>query len=612
MSASPVLVAQAAPAEGQTTVQTQSTLVVIDVTAADEKHDPIHQLTSADFTILEDGQPQKVKVFEEHLPGVPAPSPRGPKLGPGQFSNLSPVPHGALNILLFDKLNTPLISQGYVREQVLTFLKNAPSGTRIAIFGLTTELKILQGFTSDPNLLRSIVEGNTNRSSPSPLMPSVVNADNPGGDNAELNSDAGRTLGGPDAATLLANLQQFEAQEQAYDLRVRQLYTLNALNQLARYMSNLPGRKNLIWFSGSFPINVLPDNDLQDPFTVQASAEEEFRQTVDMLSRGQIAVYPIDARGLMISPGNSASSQSPIISKGPRTFTNSDEKWTQEIVDEHETMEEMAKQTGGKAFVNSNGLTEAVETAIEVGSNYYTVAYEPANGNWNGGFRRIQVKVDRPGVTLAYRRGYFADDPIKYVKEIPVESNQEQSGKGKDGQHAEPQYNALRAAMTHGSPEPAQIIFVADVRPVGTDNEAAGAEFNKLAKNVKGPFRRYSVTYAINPSQLSFVAGQDGARHFSVEFMSLVYDDSGAPVNEQVNGLAAAILDAKFADSMKHGFVYRQQISVPVKGEYYFRIGVRDRNTDKVGALEIPVRALAKVQPASALVPAGGTQTKPN
>jgi VWFA-related protein len=595
---------------GQTTVQAQSTLVLVDITATDDKHNPIHQLTSADFTILEDGQPQAVKVFEEHSAGALAALPAMPKLAPGTFTNFSPAPpRGALNILLFDKLNTPLTAQAYVRDQVLKYLKEAPPGTRIAIFALTTDLKMLQGFTSDPALLRSLVEGKKNGLSASPVMNNPVDGDNPGDDDAELNAASSMADAGvPDAATIMANLQQFEAEQQSFQLRLRQIYTLNALNDLARYMSNLPGRKNLIWFSGSFPINILPDGDLQDPFAVVDSAEDEFRQTVDLLSRGQVAVYPVDARGLMVAPMYNASSSGSSFARNPRAFGNAEAKWTQKTAGEHDTMREMAQETGGTAFVNTNGLTEAVKTAIEAGSNYYTVAYSPTNEKWNGGFRRIQVKIDKPGVTLAYRRGYYADDPNN-----PVQSAQAQSAQGQNGQPAPPPYNAMRQAMMHGAPDPTQIVFVADVRPTTTDTEAAAMQSNQLGKNVQGPFRRYSIMFAINPNQVNFAAGQDGTHKFGLEFVTIVYDADGALVNEQANGIVANVPDAKLADMLKRNLVYRQQISVPAKGEYYFRIGMRDRNTDNVGALEFPLTAVAKLQPATATAaPAGGASAKPN
>jgi VWFA-related protein len=591
---------------GQTTVQSQATLVLVDVTVTDDKHKPVHQLTSADFTILEDGKPQTLKVFEEHASGPPAAIPARPKLSPGEFTNCSPAPpRGALNILLFDKLNTPMTAQSYVRDQVLKYLKEAPSGTRIAIFALTTDLKMLQGFTSDPALLRSMVEGKKNLPGPSSQMNNKVDGDNPGDDDEAM--DLVSTV--PDAATLMANLQQFEAEQQAFQLRLRQIYTLNALNQLARYMSHLPGRKNLIWFSGSFPINILPDGDLQNPFAIMDSAEDEFRETVDLLSGSQVAVYPIDARGLMTAPMFDASSKGSSYARNPLAFGNANTRWVQKTAGEHDTMEEMAKETGGQAFVNTNGLTESVATAIEAGSNYYTVAYSPTNQNWNGGFRRIQVKVDRPGVTLAFRRGYYADDPNK-----PVHGAQAQSGQGQNGQPAAPPYDVMRAAMMHGAPDPTQLIFVADVRPSTADNETAAMQGNQLGKNVQGPFRRYTITFAFDPSQVNFAAGQDGAHRCGLEFVTLVYDADGAVVNQQADGIALSISDAKFADRMKHDLLYQHRISVPVKGEYYFRIGMRDRNTDSVGAMEIPVAVVAKLQPAAtaAAAPAGGAGAKTN
>jgi VWFA-related protein len=604
---------QSAPVQpsGQTMVQAQSTLVLVDVTVADDKHNPVHRLTATDFTVLEDGQPQPLKAFEEHLAGAPAAFQAPPKLPTGQFTNFSPAPpRGALNILLFDKLNTPLTAQGYVRDEVLKYLKKAPSGTRIAIFALTTDLRMLQGFTSDPELLRSMVEGKKNGLNASVAMNNAVDGDNPGDDDAEMNAASSLADAGvPDAATIMANLQQFEADQQSFQYRIRQIYTLNAMNDLARYLSNLPGRKNLIWFSGSFPINILPDGDLQNPFSVVESASDEFRQTTDLLSRGQVAVYPIDARGLMVAPMYNASSSGSSIAKNPRNFGNAEAKWTQKTAGEHDTMNEMAEETGGRAFVNTNGLTEAVQTAIEAGANYYTVAYSPSNEKWDGGFRRIQVKIDKPGATLSYRRGYYADDANKPVQSTPAQSVQ--TGQGQNGQPAPPPHNAFHAAMIHGAPDPTQLVFVADVRPTTTDNEAAAMQSNQLGKDVQGPFRRYSITFGVNPGQLDFTAGQDGARHCGLEFVTLVYDPNGALVNQQANGIAAGIPDAKFADTLKRNFVYRQQISVPVKGEYYFRIGMRDRNTDNVGALEIPIGAVAKLQPA-AVTPASGGSGKPN
>ena len=593
---------QATPAlnEPAATVRSTSDLVVVDIVVADAKQKPIHQLTASDFTVLEDGKPQTLKVFEEHTAESQTAMGPMPKLGPGTFTNFSPVPsNSALDILLFDKLNTPLTAQTEVRDQVLKYLKEAPQGRRTAIFALTTELKLLQGFTSDPELLRALVAGKKGGQTASPLMNDAMNGDQPGADDPTMDMVMDAMGNNPDMATALANLQQFEAEQQTFQLRLRQQYTLDALNQLARYMSMLPGRKNLIWFSGSFPISILPDATLQNPFAVVISAEDEFRETVDLLSRSQVAVYPIDARGLMVQPMISASQSGSTMNRTPNGFANANAKWFEKTASEQGTMQQMAESTGGRAFTNTNGLKDAVEKAIDAGSTYYTIAYTPTNREWNGGFRKIQVKVDKPGATLAYRRGYFADDPTK-----PAHRNQQQTALT-----GTTQYSAIRAAMLRGAPDPTELIFVAAVRPTTNETETSTAPGNQAGKKFSGPFRRYTVTFLANPRVFTCPPTQGDTRRCAMEYLTFVYDSEGTLVNMQTNAIDANIPEAAFADPKGHTIRYHQEISVPAKGEYFLRIGVRDASTDNVGAVEVPIQEVAKLTPLSAqsIAPDSGT-----
>jgi VWFA-related protein len=588
---------QTAPASSAqvTTIRTSSDLVVVDVVASDSQQNPVHKLTAADFTLLENGKPQTVKIFEEHQTQAPGPLPPAPKLDPGVFTNFSIAPaNGALNILLLDKLNTPMDAQSVVRDQVLKFLKEVPPGTRIAIFSLTTELKLLQGFTSNPEVLRALVEGKKGNQGASPLMNNAMEGDAPGADDPTLDTMTDVLGNDPDAAMMIASFQQFEAEQQSFQLQLRARYTLDALNQLARYMSALPGRKNLIWFSGSFPVSILPDPSLQNPFAVVASSEDEFRETVDLLARSQVAVYPIDARGLMTTPMLSVTQTGSTMNKTPSGFANANSKFFQQTSDEHGTMQQMADATGGRAFVNTNGLKEAVEKAIDSGSNYYTIAYTPTDRKWNGDYRKIQVKLDRPGVTLAYRRGYFADDPNG-----PAQNSQAQNAKPDPNQ-----YSALRAAMVHGGPEPTELIFAASVRPASTDTEAELVPGNQVVKKVSGPYRRYAVTFMANPKELSWTVAPDGAHRCTLEFMTFVYDGDGTRINVQINGIGAAIPEARFASVQTGAIKYLQQISVPAKGEYYLRLGMRDVDSNHVGAVELPVASVAKLPPVAVPLPA--------
>ena len=213
---------QTAPASSAqvTTIRTSSDLVVVDVVASDSQQNPVHKLTAADFTVLEDGKPQTVKVFEEHqTQPSPAALPPAPKLDPGIFTNFSVAPvNGALNILLLDKLNTPMDAQSVVRDQVLKFLKEVHPGTRIAIFSLTTQLKLLQGFTTNPEILRALVEGKKGNQGASPLMNNAMEGDQPGADDPMYDTTAEAMGNDPDAATVLADLQQSVAGTEAQNL----------------------------------------------------------------------------------------------------------------------------------------------------------------------------------------------------------------------------------------------------------------------------------------------------------------------------------------------------------------------------------------------------------
>ncbi|MGA9023833.1 MAG: VWA domain-containing protein [Terracidiphilus sp.] len=580
-----------AGAQPTTTLHANTDLVVVDVVVSDEKKGPVHHLNASDFNVFEDGKQQTLKVFEEHEVGPPAPLPPAPRLGPGMFTNFSVAPtNGVLNILLFDKLNTPINAQTEVRDQVLKYLKEAPPGTRMAIFSLTTDLKMLQGFTSDPGLLRALVEGKKGSQQASPLMDNAMEGDQPGADDPMMDMAQEMEANDPDGPTIIAELQQFEAETQSFQMQLRQKYTLDALNQLARYMATLPGRKNLIWFSGSFPVTIMPDPDLQNPFGVVASADDEFRETVDMLARSQVAVYPIDARGLMVPPMLSVTQSGSTMNRTPNGFANANAKWFQNTAAEQGTMKQMAEATGGEAFVNTNGLKEAVTKAVEAGSNYYTIAYTPVNRKWNGDYRKIQVKVDKQALTLAYRRGYFADDPDR-----PLHRNESETALT-----GTTQYNAMRAAMLHGAPNPTELIFVASVRSSAAETDTTLAEGNQPGKKISGPFQRYTVSFFANPKQVHCTDGSDGAHHCVMEFLTFAYDADGALVNSQINGIGINIPAEKYADAMTHNFGYRQQISVPVKGEYYLRIGMLDRTSGNMGAIEVPVATVAKLPPAGA------------
>jgi alkanesulfonate monooxygenase SsuD/methylene tetrahydromethanopterin reductase-like flavin-dependent oxidoreductase (luciferase family) len=191
-------------------------------------------------------------------------------------------------------------------------------------------------------------------------------------------------------------------------------------------------------------------------------------------------------------------------------------------------------------------------------------------------------------VTLAYRHGYFADDPY-----APAHHGEAQGGKT-----AEPPYSALRAAMQRGGPDPTEIIFAANVRPSTAETEPSVAPGNQAAKKTAGPYRRFTVDFRVSPKELDCAATPDGVHHCTLDFVTFVYDVDGELLNSQANGVKVTLTPAQYASTLNGRLRYRQQISVPAKkGKYYLRVGLHDEATDHVGALELPVAAVAKLPP---------------
>ena len=308
------------------------------------------------------------------------------------------------------------------------------------------------------------------------------------------------------SADAMASIQQFEADEAAFQMDLRVRYTLDALQQLARYLRGVPGRKNLIWFSGSFPLSLDPDATLQSPFEAMRSYAPDVSETSSMLAASRVAVYPIDARGLFNDPQFSAQTSGSGMSnssgggnimgsasgsgRGSRgrgagsiggtasqpKFTQNSTKFFQQTDAEHATMQQIAEETGGQAYFDTNGITEAVARAIQNGANYYTLAYIPESKTDDGRFHKIQVTVpDAPSYKLTYRRGYVAETAKKQAANAPVTS--------------------ITAAVLRGSPPFSEIVYKVRVLP-SDDPSLKGltpqpGPAGELSPKVKGPVERY-------------------------------------------------------------------------------------------------------------------------
>ena len=604
--AAPIARAAGQPDSAQiTTLHAHSNLVVIDVVVSDSKQNPVHGLAREDFTLTENGKAQTIRNFEEHT-ALPASETAKitplPKARPGIFSNKSAAPaNGPVNVLLLDYLNTPLNAQSSARKQLLDYLGKAPPGTRIAIFGLSSSLTMLQGFTSDPEVLKNALTMKKGTPQASDILTDSVN----GGVQSNTTLADNFSSDALDAAQQLANINRFQAFETSFEQDLRSKITLGAFDMLARYLVGIPGRKNLIWYSGSFPLSIEPDVNLQDANDSVVRNDEEVRKTDNLLTRAQVAVYPVDARGLMNDPSNSAvngvmanggtSVSGAGITPGGTDSATADAQmaFLQQTAQEHETMMAMAEDTGGHAFVNTNNLSQAVGQAIENGSNYYTLTYTPSNAQWDGRFRAIKVKVEHPGVKLAYRNGYYADDPDDRNRAI--------AGKAATAL-ARP--TTMSTAMMHGGPDLSEILFKARIRPSAEPPEEKPVLGNRTNPDpkvtVNGPFKYYGVDLVPDPKSVSCLTGENGNLHCAIEVMTYVYNRDGQLLVTTSANVRSTLSPANYAQMLHDGMAFHEEISVPVKGQYYLRTAIHDLNSDRVGAVEVPVASVAHLAPLDA------------
>jgi VWFA-related protein len=540
-------------------------VVLVDVVVTTGAGDPVVGLPKEDFQIFEDGQPQTIASFEEHagLPDLPALSRRA-QLPPNSFSNLPLVKTGdAANVLLLDSLNTPLPDQSFVHEEMLKYMKEIQPGTRLAIFTLGEQLRFVQGFTSDASVLAAALHGKKAGGNPS-LSPLLM-----AGADLDVNQVMLEEMQGvPGTAAAAAGLQQFLHQNVSFENDVRARTTLEALQQLARYLGGFPGRKNVIWFASNFPISLL-----------NAVTQKDVIETANLLTAAQVAVYPIGAQGLAPDPHYDFTNQQPphlipgqSVEQAHIQYQNQDLQRGQiQRARTFTYMDLLADQTGGQALYNQNGLDESIAQVLKEGTHYYTLTYSPTNRDMDGRLRKVEVKVSGGKYHLAYRRGYYATAAMLSSTPQPP-----------------PTGDPLRPLMDHGAPDATEILYTLHLAqstpPPGSPRAGDNA-------NLQGPLTRYTVNFAISIDRLVFDFGTDGARHGNLEATVVGYDRDGKPQNWMARILQIDISPDRYAAAQANGIPVSLQIDVPASA-LYLRSGIYDMGSSRAGTLEIPLNAV--------------------
>jgi VWFA-related protein len=369
------------------TFRSATRLVEVDVVTR-SKGAPAKGLTKEDFTVFDNGKQQNIAFFSIR-------SPRGAR----SASALPPLPAGAVSnrlerdgpllsratILLVDQKNTPQDAQAFAIQRIKTFVRTSRKGDRLGIysFGKDGEFHPVQELTDDSQLL--VKAANTLKA----MDPNYRTQDTTG-------------------------MSEHAAQAYSTETVLEQVaVTKRVLMTIARHLANMPGRKNLIWITTAFP-----------HATEAADFTPDIEQAARALNDANIALYPVDARGLIgalqgLSPipnaevGGPASPRQLIMQAGRGTRGNP--------LRGADTEKMFADLTGGLAFMNkSNAIEESMQSAVDDGELTYKLGFYPMQDDKDRSWHDLKIAVDRRGVSLRYRLNYLASGVLTTANEAPA------------------------------------------------------------------------------------------------------------------------------------------------------------------------------------------------
>jgi VWFA-related protein len=567
------------------TLQINTSAVLLDVIVTDHSGKPVTGLKQDAFTVTEQSKPQAISFFEEHTAAAqPAEPQEIPKFPPDVFSNFSPFPQPpAVNVLLLDSLNTRIENQAFVHQQALKFLKNSRPGSRMAIFTMGLGLHFVQGFTDDPALLFAALGNKKNNEVQSSEMLKGQEESNAQANLVGMMSAPEGNGATAASASMIADLQKFIQENDTSQETDRVILTLSNLQRLATFLNGFPGRKNVIWFSESPMV----------AGRVDQQTEQEWQKTRNMLAAARVAIYPVDARGVStigfyqadsVLPSAIGSASQVIGGSGAQTAMVMAEDSQRNS--EQSMMKGIADDTGGRAFMNTNGLSDVMAKISAESADFYTLSYTPPDAKMDGGYRKIDVKIAGGNYNLSYRRGYFAIDAGLPGAALTTRDQAVHKLAVKNPGAVDP----LLAFMDLGMPQSEQILYKAKIQPIAPKPDASAANQNK-----SGDGQSYAVDFFIDLTDLDLKLDADGLHKGVLNISLIAYDRYGHIASRKDHVVALSIKPDVYTIFQQSGVQLHAEIAVP-KGQYWLRTGIYDQGSRKVGTMELPLSSVVPLQ----------------
>jgi VWFA-related protein len=372
--------------------RTDVALVVVDVVVRDKSGAAVRGLTANDFEIREDNKPQQIVSFDVEEVATTAPSAapvpellevgkRSPTnggsgtTGPPNEVRREDLAGRRLIVLLFDLSSMqPEELERAGRAAVDYVDKQMADADLVALATIDTTLNVVSDFTGDRQQVKAALS----------QLASIdaVAFETPAAETAATDETAAAT---GDAAT---------ADTGEYDLFNNDA-RLRAIRSLSEALAPIEQKKSILYFSGGMTRSG-GDNQV------------ELRAATSAAVRANVALYPVDTRGLQaVVPGGDASRAS---ARGVAAFSGRGvNQQFESLFASQDTLQTLAADTGGRAFIDSNDFGAAFTQVQRDTSSYYLIGYSSTNTVKDGRFRRISVRMKRSDLRVEARAGYYAD-----------------------------------------------------------------------------------------------------------------------------------------------------------------------------------------------------------
>jgi VWFA-related protein len=517
------------------TFRVEVNYVEVDAIVTDRNGNVVRDLTRDDFEITEDGKPQKVELFTfVDLPVVRAERPlfSPTPIEPDVRSNAQGV-QGRLYVLLLDDLHTAPLRSVLVRQAVTKFInENLGENDYAAVVHLSGRADATQDFTNNKRLLvaaadrfmgRKLRSATLNRQDEYYLTRGIRRENDP--------------------------IRDPEGFQRAHNARS----ALESIRNVAQWLDGVRGRrKAIVLFSEGI------DYDINDPFTNPdaTTIRDSVREAIGTATRANVTLYTVDPRGLtnlgdeMMELG--APPEDPTLGLDSRGLMN-------ELRLAHDSLRVLAEETGGFAVVNQNDFAQAFDRLVRDNSAYYVLGYYPSNDRRDGRFRRIGVRVKRPGLEVRARRGYVAP-----------------RGRGPAG---------LTAGVSAGTSAPLREMLSSPLPESGLPMAVQAAAF-------KGANQQASVLVTVHVSGRHFKFDEKDGRLLDELEVSMLAVDTAGKVRGGDRSNVELKLSPQSRDAVQSaGMRVVNRLELP-PGRYQLRVGARSTNAGTGGTvhydLEVP------------------------